>query len=60
MKASSWSLSPYAKSNMIFDAILNDFEKALAVFKLNVDYHTSSSNVYDSFAEAQLASGDTL
>jgi CubicO group peptidase (beta-lactamase class C family) len=37
-----------------------DFEKALAVFKLNVDYNTSSSNAYDSFAEAQLASGDTL
>jgi CubicO group peptidase (beta-lactamase class C family) len=37
-----------------------DFEKALAVFKLNVDYNRSSFNAYDSFAEAQLASGDTL
>lgn len=37
-----------------------DFEKALAVFKLNVDYNPSSSNVYDSYGEAQLASGDTL
>lgn len=37
-----------------------DFEKALAIFKLNVDYNSSSSNVYDSYAEAQLASGDTL
>lgn len=38
----------------------NELEKALAVFKLNVDYNPLSSNVYDSFAEAQLASGDTL
>ena len=38
----------------------NDIVKALAVFKLNVDFHPSSSNVYDSFAEAQLVSGDTL
>lgn len=37
-----------------------DFEKALAVFKLNVDYNSSSANVFDSYAEAQLASGDTL
>ena len=37
-----------------------DYEKALAVFKLNVDYNPSSSNVYDSYGEALLASGDTL
>lgn len=37
-----------------------DFKKALAVFKLNVDYNSTSFNVYDSFAEGQLASGDTL
>lgn len=37
-----------------------DFEKALAVFKFNIDYNPSSSNVYDSFGEALLASGDSL
>ncbi len=37
-----------------------DIERALAVFKFNVDYNPSSSNVYDSFGEALLAGGDTL
>ncbi|MCP4977583.1 MAG: serine hydrolase [Maribacter sp.] len=37
-----------------------DFEKALGIFKFNVDYNPLSSNVYDSFGEALLASGDTL
>ncbi len=37
-----------------------DIEKALAVFKFNVDYNPSSSNVYDSYGEALLAGGDTL
>lgn len=37
-----------------------NIEKALAVFKFNVDCNPSSSNVYDSFGEALLAGGDTL
>jgi len=38
----------------------DEFEKAIAVFQLNVDYNSESSNVYDSLGEAQLAVGDTL
>jgi len=37
-----------------------DIKKALAVFKFNVENNTSSANAYDSYAEAQLADGDTI
>ena len=33
-----------------------DFEKALAIFKLNVDYNPLSFNVYDSYGEALMKS----
>ncbi|MFC0605091.1 tetratricopeptide repeat protein [Winogradskyella pulchriflava] len=38
----------------------NEYEKAIAVFKLNVELHPTSDNVYDSLAEAYLRSGDSL
>lgn len=37
-----------------------NFEKAIAIFKINVALYPKSSNVYDSLAEAYMKSGDTL
>lgn len=37
-----------------------DFEKALAVFKLNTEAYPYAYNAYDSYGEASLASGDTV
>ncbi len=39
---------------------VDSIDKALAVFRLNVKAYPKSSNVYDSYGEAFLASGDTL
>lgn len=35
-----------------------DFEKSIAIFKLNVDAFPNSANVYDSYGEALLKNGD--
>ena len=37
-----------------------DFDNAIAVFKMNVALHPESDNVYDSLADAYLKSGDSL
>lgn len=37
-----------------------NYEKAIAVFKINVALYPESSNVYDSLAEAYLISGDSV
>lgn len=37
-----------------------NFDKAIAIFKINVALYPNSSNVYDSLAEAYMKSGDTL
>ncbi|MCA0153692.1 tetratricopeptide repeat protein [Winogradskyella vincentii] len=37
-----------------------EYDKAIAVFKINIALHPSSANVYDSLAEAYLRSGDSL
>jgi tetratricopeptide (TPR) repeat protein len=37
-----------------------NFEKAIAIFKINLVLYPNSSNVYDSLAEAYMKSGDTL
>ncbi len=37
-----------------------EYDKAIAVFKLNTELHPNSDNVYDSLAEAYLQSGDSL
>ena len=34
-------------------------KEAMEIFKLNVDMHPESANVYDSLAEAYMNSGDT-
>ena len=38
----------------------NDYDNAIAVFKMNVVLHPNSDNVYDSLADAYLRSGDSL
>ncbi|WP_452222508.1 tetratricopeptide repeat protein [Lacinutrix salivirga] len=38
----------------------DNYNDAIAVFKMNVALHPTSSNVYDSLAEAYLKSGDSL
>jgi len=37
-----------------------DYTKALAIFKINMELYPTSSNVYDSYADALKVSGDTL
>jgi tetratricopeptide (TPR) repeat protein len=37
-----------------------DYDKAIAVFKINIELHPNSANVYDSLAEAYLRNGDSL
>jgi tetratricopeptide (TPR) repeat protein len=37
-----------------------EYDKAIGVFELNAKLHPSSSNVYDSLADAYLRSGDSL
>lgn len=37
-----------------------NFEEAFAVFKINMELHPKSPNVYDSYAEALRKSGDTI
>ena len=37
-----------------------DYDNAIAVFKMNVELHPKSDNVYDSLADAYLRSGDSL
>ena len=36
----------------------NDFEKALTIFKLNVEFYPESANCYDSLAEAFMKNGN--
>jgi CubicO group peptidase (beta-lactamase class C family) len=38
----------------------NEYEKAIAMLRLNTELYPSSSNTYDSLAEAYLASGDRV
>ena len=38
----------------------NDYDNAIAVFKMNKALHPESDNVYDSLADAYLRSGDSL
>jgi CubicO group peptidase (beta-lactamase class C family) len=37
----------------------NEYSKALAVFRLNIDLNPTSANTYDSMGEAYMKSGDT-
>ena len=50
-----------AQINMLGYQLMNRqrLDDALAIFKLNIEEHPASSNVYDSYGEALLASGDT-
>ena len=36
----------------------NEFEKAIAIFKLNTEFYPESGNCYDSLAEAFMNIGD--
>lgn len=36
------------------------YDEALAIFNININLHTNSANVYDSYAEALRKSGDTI
>lgn len=38
----------------------NEYEKAIAVFKMNVVLYLESDNVYDSLADGYLRSGDSI
>ena len=59
------SLNPiikeYSLNSAGYDYIrINDFKKAIEIFKINVALYPQSSNVYDSLGEAYLLNKDTI